>query len=86
MAGKEGCLWSGDIGLKTTFCNKVRQEGFMLCPKHVLMTAERAHSDARRAEATARDRKRKQERLEALAGSPLAAVNPRYEPSGRRAR
>lgn len=83
-----GCNWivgtsTRGVGPTKTvhhvFCNKLCEEGSSLCPKHTLFREDEAQEPLRQAQARVANRKFRQERLEALAASPLAAVNPRFD-------
>lgn len=84
----EGCYWvtgtsTKGVGASQTvhqvFCNKIRQEGSVYCPKHQLFLEDEAQEPLRRAQATIANRKYRKEHLEALAASPLRANNPNFD-------
>lgn len=85
---KDGCLWvvgtsSTGFGAKKTthkvFCNKLRDQDSVYCPKHKLFQAEEEQEKALFPLRMRAARQLKKARLEELANSPLAAINPRFD-------
>lgn len=83
-----GCNWvvgtsTKGVGPTKTvhqvFCNKLCAGGMTLCPKHILFRDDEALEPLRRWQATLATRKYRKERLAALAASPLATHNPKFD-------
>jgi hypothetical protein len=75
-----GCIWvvATHKGADE-FCHRLPEAGKPYCPKHQLMHDEAPNERKRRAEARKKSKAYQKEQEEALAASPLAAVNPKFE-------
>ena len=73
------CLHRYDNRSWDEHCNKIPAEGCIYCPKHALVLAEAAAELDRKMERVRRGKEKKKLYRDALAASPLAAVNPKFE-------
>lgn len=83
-----GCFWITGTSTKGvgknkqayhTFCNKLRQEGSVYCPKHQLFHEDDQKEPERRAAQRKAIREYRQAEQETLALSPLRAHNPEFQ-------
>jgi hypothetical protein len=79
-----GCRWITGTTMRrneavNVFCNKIRQEGYDFCPKHVLFYEDEQHKEERRLAKQKETRAYRDAQRKALAESPLAAHNPKFD-------
>lgn len=66
------------------FCGKIPSEDSCYCPKHVLIIQDEREEIKRRSDRRIVARNLKTFKMEELAKSPLAAINPNFDEEGKR--